>query len=149
MGVFEKAFQERHPSPESVTLTPHEAFAAMMIGAFNADGRAAQEEAVRVNEIFSSTKLFRPVAGQVRAVVERVSELFRAYGADVVLALAADALPVELRAPAFAVAVDLVLADGEATTEERKYIDGLQALLKISDEDALKIVEVLILKNSA
>jgi hypothetical protein len=38
------------------------------------------------------------------------------------------------RAPAFAIAVDLVLADSEASVEERKFIDALQDLLLVSDE---------------
>ena len=76
MGIFEKVMQERHPISESVTLTPREAFAAIVAGAFNADGRVAPEEAVRVNKIFNSTKLFRqPSAEPAKAVLDRVVEL--------------------------------------------------------------------------
>jgi uncharacterized tellurite resistance protein B-like protein len=149
MGIFEKAIQERHPASESIKLTPREAFAAIVVGAFKADGRVAEEEAVRVNEIFNSTRLFRqPTAEPVHGVLERVVELFRVYGTEAIVGLAAEALPPELRPPAFAVAVDLVLADGNATAEERTFIDGLQELFKISDEDAIKIVDVIIVKNS-
>lgn len=149
MGVFEKVMQERHPT-ESVTLTPREAFAAIVVGAFNAGGRAAPEEAVRVNEIFNSTKLFRQSSAEpVKAVLDRVVQLFGMYGTEDTVALAGKALPVDLRAPAFAIAVDLVLADGEASDEERKFVDRLQGLLQIPDEDAMKIVDVIIVKNSA
>lgn len=149
MGIFEKVMHERHPESEQVTLTPREAFAAIVIGAFNTRGRVAGEEEVRVNAIFASTRFFRqPSAEPIQVVLDRVLELFRVHGADGVLTLAASVLPPELRPPAFAVAVDLVLADGEANAEERKFIDGLQALLKIPDEDALKIVDVMIVKNS-
>jgi hypothetical protein len=48
----------------------------------------------------------------------------------------------------FSITVDLVLADGEASTEERKFIDGLQGLLQLPDEDAVKIVDVISIKNS-
>lgn len=48
----------------------------------------------------------------------------------------------------FTIAVDLVMADGQASTEERKFIDGLQGLLQVPDETAMKIVEVIIMKNS-
>lgn len=57
--------------------------------------------------------------------------------------------PAPLRASAFAIAVDLVLADGEAGAEERKFIDELQARLQIPDEAAIKIVDVMLVKNSA
>ena len=149
MGVFDKVMQERHPAPESVTLTPRQAFAAIVVGGLNADGRVAPEESVRVNEIFNSARLFRhPSAEPVQAILDRVVELFRVHGTEAVVALAAKALPAELRAPAFTVAVDLVLADGEASVEERKFIDALQELLQIPDEDAIKIVDVIIVKNS-
>ena len=149
MGIFEKVMHERHPISESVTLTPREAFAAIVVGAFNADGRVAPEEGLRVNEIFNSTKLFRqPSAEPAKAVLDRVVELFGMHGTEAILALGAKALPPNLRAPAFAIAVDLVLADGDASVEERKFVDGLQALLKIPDEDAVKIVDVIIVKNS-
>ena len=149
MGIFEKVMQERHPASESVTLTPRQAFAAIVVGAFNADGRVAPPEAVRVSQIFNSTKLFRqPSAEPVQAVLDRIVELFGVHGAEAIVALAAKALPPELRAPAFATAVDLVLADGAASVEERRFIDGLQDLLQIPDEDAIKIVDVIIIKNS-
>lgn len=121
----------------------------IVVGVFNADGRVATEEAVRVNEIFSSTKLFRqPFAESAKTVLDRVVELFGAHGTEAVVALGATALPPDLRAPAFAIVVDLVLADGEASVEARKFIDGLQDLLPIPDEDAMKIVDVIIVKNS-
>jgi len=149
MGIFERVMHERQPMSESITLTPREAFAAIVVGAFSADGRVAPEEAARVNEIFSSTKLFRqPSAEPAKAVLDRVVELLGVHGADAIVALGAKALPTDLRAPAFAVAVDLVLADGEASVEERKFIDGLQDLLQIPDEDAMRIVDVIIVKNS-
>jgi uncharacterized tellurite resistance protein B-like protein len=140
---------EPHPAPESVTLNPQQAFAAIVVGAFNADGHVAPEEAVRVNEIFNSTKLFRhPSAEPVQGVVNRVLEFYRVHGADELLTLAPSALPPELRAPAFPIAVDLVLADGQASSKERTFIDALQARLTIPDEAATRIVEVLIIKNS-
>jgi hypothetical protein len=131
MGIFEKVMQERHPPSESVTLTPRQAFAAIVIGAFTANGRGASEEALRVNEIFNSTKLFRPPSPEpVQAVVDHVTELFGTHGADPIVALAAKALPAELRAPALAIAVDLVLADGQASLDERKFIDGLRVFCR-------------------
>jgi hypothetical protein len=150
MGIFEKVLQERGLSSESVRLTPRQAFAAIVIGAFAANGQGAPEEMLRVNEIFNSTRLFRQHSTEnIQAVVDRVFQLLGTHGAEPVVAVAAKALPAELRGPAFAIAVDLVLADGQASPEERKFIDGLQGLLQIPDEEAMKIVDVIIIKNSA
>ncbi len=150
MGVFEKAMQERHPEAENPSMTIPQAFAAIIIGALNADGRNAQEEAARVNGIFASTQLFRRASDEpLQAVLNRVVALFGAQGGAPIVALAAKTLPQELRGPAFATAVDVVLSDGEASLEERRFIDTLQQQLQITDEDALKIVDVMIVKNSA
>ncbi len=150
MGVFERVLQARQPPTENVALTPRSAFAATIVGALNADGRGAPEEVRRANEIFASTKLFKgPNSEPVNTVVEQVLHLLATQGADTLAALAAKSLPEELRLPAFAIATDLVLADGDATAEERRFVDDLQARLQISDEDAAKIVDVIMIKNSA
>ena len=44
-------------------------------------------------------------------------------------------------------AVDLVFADGSVSREEQAFIDDLRRLLQISDELALKVVEVMTIKN--
>ena len=149
MGIFEKVMQEDDPASESLVMTARQAFAALVLGAFNSDGRVAPEETLRINEIFNSTKLFRqPSAEPTQAVLDRILKLFELHGFEPVVTTAAKALPEELRAPVFTIAVDLVMADGQASGEERKFIDGLQALLHVPDETALKIVEVIIIKNS-
>ena len=149
MGIFEKVLQGHDPSAHSLALTARHAFAALVLGALNSDGRGTPEETLRINELFNSTRLFRqPSAEPAQAVLERVVDLFDVHGFGPVVAAAAKALPEELRAPVFAIAVDLVLADGQASGEERKFIDGLQALLQVPDEAALKVVEVLLIKNS-
>jgi hypothetical protein len=149
MGIFERVMQEHDPSLHSLALTTRQAFAALVLGALNSDGRGTPEEMLRINGLFNSTRLFRqPSAEPAQAVLERVVDLFNVHGFGVVLGAAAKALPEELRAPVFAIAVDLVLADGQASGEERKFIDGLQALLQVPDEAALKIVEVILIKNS-
>jgi hypothetical protein len=149
MGIFERVLQEHDPSAQSLALTARQAFAALVLGALNSDGRGTPEETLRINELFKSTRLFRqPSAEPAQTVLERVIDLFDAHGFGPVVAAAAKALPEELRAPVFAISVDLVLADGRASGEERKFIDGLQALLQVPDEAALKIVEVMLMKNS-
>jgi hypothetical protein len=148
MGIFEKVLQEH--GPETLTLTPHQAFVAIVVGTASVDGGITPEEAARINQLFGATRLFRPPTGEpLQPVLGEVMGLIERHGADRVVALAAKALPPPLRAPAFAVAVDLVLADGEAGAEERKFIDDLQARLQIPDEVAMKIVDVLLVKNSA
>jgi hypothetical protein len=61
----------------------------------------------------------------------------------------ATVIPDELRAARFALAVELVFADGRATVREKEFVDRLQAALRVDDETAAKIVEVLLIKSRA
>jgi hypothetical protein len=42
---------------------------------------------------------------------------------------------------------DLALADGRIRDREKAFIDELQAVLQIDEATAVKIVEVLLIKN--
>ena len=106
--------------------------------------KSARGEATQVG-IFEKVLQERHPAAAAITLTPRV---LREHGTETIVALAAQTLPPELRAPAFAIAVDLVMADGEANIEERKFIDGLQELLQIPEEDAIRIVDVILIKNS-
>lgn len=44
-------------------------------------------------------------------------------------------------------AADMVLADGTVEPEERKFLEEFQRTLGIDDATALKVVEVMVIKN--
>ncbi len=56
-------------------------------------------------------------------------------------------VPQELRPTAFAIATDVVFADGYVAESERAVLDLLQDCLRIRDDFAEKIIEVLLVKN--
>ncbi|MBE9176855.1 tellurite resistance TerB family protein [Synechocystis salina LEGE 06155] len=56
-------------------------------------------------------------------------------------------LPHELGETVFAVATDLVLADGEVTREEENLLNSLYTALGISEATAIKIIDVMMIKN--
>jgi uncharacterized tellurite resistance protein B-like protein len=148
MGIFEKVLQEQQ-QPAAMALTPHQAFVAVIVGSVSIDGKISSEETARINQVFGSTRLFGPPLGEaLPPVLAEVMGLIQRHGAEAVVELAARSLPPPLHAAAFALAVDLVLADGQAGPEERKFIDTLQGLLQIDDQDATKVVEVMLMKNS-
>lgn len=111
-----------------MTLTPHQAFVAIVVGSVTSDGGVSPDEAARLEQVFASTRLFRPPAGEaLQAVLADVMGRIQRYGLDTMVVQAAKALPPGLRAPAFAMAVDLVLADGDAAPRERAFIDTLRS----------------------
>jgi hypothetical protein len=63
------------------------------------------------------------------------------------LAAAIASLPHELQETVFAVTADIVLSDGEVTEEEEEFLNLLYRALEIPEETALKIIEVMLMKN--
>ncbi|HEY7386775.1 MAG TPA: hypothetical protein VH743_24195, partial [Beijerinckiaceae bacterium] len=59
----------------------------------------------------------------------------------------AKAIPSDLRTTTFALATDLALAAGRIGDKEKAFIDELQTVLQIDEATAVKIVEVLLIKN--
>ncbi|MEO0768557.1 MAG: tellurite resistance TerB family protein, partial [Cyanobacteria bacterium J06649_4] len=69
------------------------------------------------------------------------------YGPNELIKSAKASLPPNLAPTAFTIAVDLVFSDGSVSREEQAFIDDLRRMLSISDELALKILEVMTIKN--
>lgn len=57
--------------------------------------------------------------------------------------------PPDARQVVFSLAVDFVLADGTVEDEEKELIGYLQSKLRVTDDQASTIVNVLALKNGA
>jgi hypothetical protein len=152
MSVVDRAMQELQVPRrgQSITLSLPEAYAAVLVAAISADGRFGVEEANRLNTVLSHSQLFESAvqAGDV-TVVERALNLLTDRGLGPVLTASGARIPSGLRASVFAVATDLVLADGRIEEREKAFIDQLQAALQVDDATALKIVEVLLIKNRA
>jgi hypothetical protein len=73
--------------------------------------------------------------------------LERMRSSDSVLREACRALPEDMRAPVFAHALDLVLADGELNEDEADFLNGLILNLGLDREDVERIATVIELKN--
>ena len=146
MGLFDKLSSGRQQS--QTALGPAEAFAAIALLAFAADGYAADAEVNAVMTSLSRMQLFRSYPGDVmRKMFDRLLNLLQRQGADTLFAAALASLPHELRETAFAITTDIVLADGEVTPEEEDFLNQLFRALEISEELAVKIIDVMLIKN--
>lgn len=91
---------------------------------------------VSLNQLLVSTPMF-----------ERLMSLVHQQGVDTLLNVAIASLPFDLKETAFAMAVDIVLADGDFTKEEEELLNYLYSALGISKETALKILDGMVVKN--
>jgi uncharacterized tellurite resistance protein B-like protein len=78
---------------------------------------------------------------------DKLLAILRRDGIDVLFNAAKKSLPDDLREAAFAVATDLVLADGVVSQEERDFLNDLYQALGISSDIATQIVQVMLIKN--
>jgi tellurite resistance protein len=131
-------------------LSIDRAIIAVLIGAMDANGHVAREELARAHHIIWSMRRFRRKSGDhVNRLIESMRTLIEARGALPVIADAASVIPQRLRAPAFALAADLVLADGRMERSERRFLDRLAGELDVDPQQTIDILEVMLVKNSA
>lgn len=146
MGLFDKILGGQPAEP--VKLTPAEGVIGVILMAIAADGEITEEEQVGFLAIGNRMELLSDLSSdQFTAILRKLQGVAKKEGAPALLAKAAAALSPELRETAFALAIDLVLADGTVEDEEKAVAASLQAALQISDDLAVKIVEVLAIKN--
>ena len=137
------------PAPiDSPALTVQEAIASVLVAAVAVDGVVQPEEAVRIGAVLASSNVLRrPGNGSTHDLAERAIALIADYGLPAVLTGCAKVIPFDLRPTTFALATDLVLADGRVGDREKTFIDELQVVLRIDDGTARRILDVLVIKN--
>lgn len=130
-------------------LSPQEAFVCLLIASARADGSVSPHEANQIEHAAVAMKLFRGSSHETRhGIFTNAAERIKLQGVEDVVRGAAAAIPKELGATAFAVAVDLMLSDGRLTTNEQRFADELRGLLNVAPETAAKVVDVLTIKNA-
>lgn len=138
----------RRPAAEAPPLPVPDAITAILVASAAVNGVLNAHQAVRMNELLSSSPVFRrPDGGPIPGLAARAIKLLTDQRLPAVLTACARSIPANLRPTAFALAVELVLSDGRIGDRERSFIDELQAVLRIGDPTALKIMDVLLLKN--
>jgi tellurite resistance protein len=147
MGLFDKLLKPPVSTVEQA-FSPAEAFAAITIASIASDGYLADEELDLLVTSLNRMHLYRSYSADVmRRMFDKLFGIVKREGLETLFAIAKDSLPYDLRNSAFAVATDLVLADGQVTSEEQKFLNQLYQVLEIPEEVALNIVNVMIIKN--
>jgi tellurite resistance protein len=114
----------------------------------NANGHVAPDEAARAHHLIWSTRRFRRKSGEtVGRLIEDMRSFVGESDARVVVTRAAKTIPARLRSSAFAVLVDLLLADGKLEGKERRFLRELGSDLKLKPESVEQILDILLVKN--
>jgi tellurite resistance protein len=131
-------------------LTLDEAFIALLIGAMDANRHVSREELARAHHIIWSMKRYRRKSGErVGQLIDAMRTLIEDRGALPVVAAAARVIPARLRPAAFALSADLVLADGKMEPAERRFLNRLGSDLALEPQATARILDAMLVKNSA
>lgn len=145
MGLFDEMFNQPSESPP---LSTAEAIAAICLVAIAADGYLSEQEGREMDMLLSRMRLFKSYSNDmIGRMKDSLLNQLKQYGPGRLVENAKAAMPSELAPTAFALAADLVLADGTVTSQEQAFLDDLYRILELSGEQALRIVEVMTIKN--
>ncbi len=145
MGLFNQVFKAK--STAKIAMNSAEAFASICLVAIASDGYLSASEEADMKRRLSRMKLFQDSSDGLDRMKDYLVDNLKKYGPNELIESAKASLPSPLCATAFAVAVDLVFSDGIVSQQEKAFIDDLRRILAIPDDVALKIVEVMTLKN--
>jgi uncharacterized tellurite resistance protein B-like protein len=131
-----------------LTFTDKESVIALLFLVVTADGTIAPCEEELVVAASNRMKLLKEqVVPEFNAAVQKVRDAIDSKGRPEVFAVAVKGLPAELRETVYALAVDIVFADGSAASEELTFLREIQESLAVSDDLATKVIEVMRIKN--
>ena len=126
-----------------------EGIIALCLAAMEANGHTSPAELERAHHLIWSTRRFRHQDGDVvNQIVGKMRRLVETSDPEDVLDLAVRAVPPRLRAPAFAVLADLLLADGRLDAQERAFLARISEALKIPSVKRRRIVDAILVKNA-
>lgn len=123
------------------TINPKTALIYAMVIAAVADSELRDSELFTITEIVKMLPIFNGYDSNKLEIVtgDCVSMLDQPDGIDAVLGLIKEALPDKLRQTAYALACDVVAADGDVAVEELSWLKLLQKELHITELQAVAI----------
>lgn len=146
MGLFDAVLGTE--SQTQAALNPAEAFAVIILTATASDGYLSVEQANSITYLLSRMKLFKSYPNEMmNRLFDKILAILQGDGFNALFNAARDSLSQDLREAAFAVATDLVLAEGIIAEEEKNFLNDLYQALGLSSEIAIQIVQVILIKN--
>ncbi|MCU0517442.1 MAG: tellurite resistance TerB family protein [Oscillatoria sp. Prado101] len=124
------------------------AFSSVIVFAMNADEEISEEEALEAFITLNGMNLFQDYSDDDMAVIfQDVSELLEEQSPEELWNSVTEVLSPEMRETAFAVATDIILADGVLTPAEKDYLSEIAKNLEIPKQIAQTIIDVMVIKN--
>ncbi|MBU7586187.1 MAG: tellurite resistance TerB family protein [Nostoc sp. TH1S01] len=148
MNLVDTILGKENQAPD--TLTSAEAFAAIALVAVTSDAVLSEQQVRSISSVLSRLKLFSSYSEEIiEKLLEKNLNILRCDGFNALFNAAKESLSPELREVAFAVAADLVMTESVVTEEEKNFLNDLYQALDIPRDSAIKILQVLMVKNQS
>jgi tellurite resistance protein len=142
MSLFHKAEENSAPFSEK------ESVVALLFLTVTADGTIAPCEEELVIAASNRMKLLKDLAiPEFNSAVQKVRDAIDAKGRPEAFAAGVRGIPADLKETVYALAADIVFADGVGQAEELSFLREMQEALGVPDDLATKVVEVVRIKN--
>ncbi|MEW6281570.1 MAG: tellurite resistance TerB family protein [Candidatus Eremiobacterota bacterium] len=132
----------------TTTLDSKEAVAALMLAAVAADGVITEEEVMGFQSAVNRMSMFRKQNQQdFSKMMNKLLGIVKREGPEALMSMAVGSVPENYKATAFALCADLVTGDGDVDPAEEKLLEGMYKALSLDEAMAVRILEVMAVKN--
>ncbi len=123
-------------------------FIQLCIAASGADGVIDDDEVGAIIGYVSRLKMFTEIKdSEINKMFQKSIGILRTDGAMALVQEAGKQIPEDLRNTAFACVCDIVLSDGSLDPKEQEVLEKAYEILKIEEQQAATIMEVMLIKN--
>ena len=144
MGLFDKIRSQA----SRVTLDAQKAVMTVIVAAVKADGNIEDDEVAQIRSLCVWSPIFaRNSKEEDDALIVFADNFTADEGLEVAVSKAGEALSTALRETAFCFASRIAFSDGYLGEKEKVFLYHLVPWLKIDEDKALQIVEVVAIMN--
>lgn len=137
-------FNAKKVTKTNIELSPEEAFAAISIVAMNIDGVNHKAEFQVIGMTLDRMKMFKDyTVASLKDMLQKLQKLLSENDIHVLLKAALAKIPSDLIATAYAVAIEIIMADGKVVEKEKNLLEELARSLNIPIPLTNKIIEVM------
>lgn len=147
MGLFDNIFKKTNNKIGS--FNNEESFAGMIVAMRAVDGGISEDEIEDLKIMISKSKTLSTLNEyDYSKIIKKVFRVLKTKGVYPLLDLSIKGLSKELYEGVFVAVCDLAYSDGYIENEGRNMIKKIQIAFGITDEKALAIVNVIVVKNN-
>ena len=145
MGLFDKLFNAPSEPTTYAPTTEMEAWLGIMYSCMAADGDVSQPEINRMANMIVYKQHFK--LQDFKTHYMAVMVVHKRIGGKSMIDACAPHVSADYRETLLAIVCELILADGVIDKEEKVLAEYITEKLEIPSENAMKIVEVMLIKN--